>query len=135
MIVRNGIPEKDWKIIRDMKGDLVRKAIDRVFLQVEEIARHRKADPEKAYSELWEALKQRDSQIGLMFDDLKRSNAKWKIMEMVNNGLLSPKELDVFTEETREWVQVVGGANQCVQRTHSRVTPRAGHGSRHTARR
>jgi hypothetical protein len=56
----------------------------------------------KAYVELWRVLDEGDTQIARMFDDLKRSNARLKIFEMIRNGILSPQELEAFTEETRE---------------------------------
>ena len=103
-------PETDWKTLRSMKDDLVRKAYEHVLRQVEGIVTHRETDLHKAYLELWRALKEGDAQIGLMFDDLKRSNARLKIFEMIRNGILSPRELEAFTEDTRESLRALTSA-------------------------
>ena len=52
-----------------------------------------------SYRNLWSVLEE-DKEIAVMFNDLKRSNAIFKLTAWKRNGLLSNKELQDFSETT-----------------------------------
>ena len=107
-------PEADWKTLRTTKEALLRRASTIALERVEKIIASREADPPKSYLELWRVLRDEDKAIGRMFDDLRRSNARLKLSEMIRNKLLTPEEIRAFTADTRDRIIEMSGANQAL---------------------
>jgi len=55
----------------------------------------------KAYLKLWKVLNREDKKVSDLFDDLKRSNAIFKLLSWRQNGLITEQEFNRFSEETR----------------------------------
>ena len=95
------IPEKDWKKLRSIENEAINAACDSIFNKITTIIESRGTDNHKAYLRLWKVIKKEDEQISLMFDDLKRSSAIFKLAIWRKNGILSDKDFNELTEETR----------------------------------
>jgi hypothetical protein len=113
-------PERDWRALRGMKDTLLQRASTRALERVERILTQRNSDPHQTYLELWRTLETEDEKIARMFDDLKRSNALWKMAEMIRNGRLTPEETGVFTPDTRAKAGELAGANKALHPTGAR---------------
>jgi hypothetical protein len=61
----------------------------------------------EAYLELWDLIEKEDAEIGIMFNDLRRSTALIKLAQWHSHGLLSESDLALFTEETRNTVKAI----------------------------
>ena len=105
MTVRSTMPETDWKALRTLKDTLLQRASALALARVEGIIAKREAHPHDAYIRLWRLLESEDTKIARMFDDLKRSNALSKLLEMGRNDLLTPEEISTFSQETQEKVR------------------------------
>jgi hypothetical protein len=103
------IPERDWKILRDMKDEVLSQACDRILDQAQQIIDHRGGRPHAAYLELWQLIEAEDSQISLMFDGLKRSNALSKLAMWRASGLVTNEAFAQFSEPTRQATDFIGG--------------------------
>lgn len=101
------IREKDWKIVRDLQGDVLNTACDRILQKVAKLVESRGSESHKNCKKLWKLMEQEDEQISLMFDDFKRSNAVFKLALWKKNDLLSDEVFDTLTEETREHIRVL----------------------------
>jgi len=99
------IQEKDWKIVRDLQGDALNTACDRIFQKVAILAESRGSESHKNYQKLYKLMKEEDKQIAQMFDNFKRSNAISKLARWKKNDLLSDEIFDALTEETRTRIQ------------------------------
>ena len=99
------IPEKDWKIVRSMKDDVLDLACRRIMEKLTKIIADEEKSAHARYLELWEAIQEEDRDIGLMFNDLKRSSAILQLARWRYNGLISDDELESFTPETIERVK------------------------------
>jgi DNA-directed RNA polymerase subunit F len=110
-------PEADWKTLRYKKEELLRGASTRALDHVKRIVAFQQSEPHKIYLELWRVLQAEDDMIARMFNDMRRSNARLKLYEMVRNNLLTPEELEAFTSETRNRIIEIVGANQAMQPT------------------
>lgn len=97
-------PERDWKLLRRIKDEILAEACEQVFLSVEEIADNRISREHKAYLELWDLIKEKDRKIANTFNNIRRSNAIYSLVNMVAYGYLSKEKLAEFTEETQEKV-------------------------------
>ena len=98
----NGIPEKDWKVLRAMKDDLLNLACERIIEKIQAVIDAREGKNHDAYLQLWKLLHAEDKQIAIMFDGLKRSNALQKLAAWKRYGLLTDDKLERFSEETRQ---------------------------------
>jgi hypothetical protein len=97
----NAIPEKDWRQLRKLKDQKLNQACWEILNSVEHVINSKKNESHKCYLEVWKLVDAGDREIGVMFDDLRRSNAILKLASWRSKGLLSDEELNRFSEETR----------------------------------
>lgn len=100
----SNIPEKDWKYLRKIQNDLLNKACNKIFFEIDSLLKERKANDHGTYLRLWDILRKKDRELSEMFDDLKRSNALLKITNMLDYGVLTEEQLMNFSNSTREKV-------------------------------
>jgi len=89
---------------------LLQNACDNILDNLKPIIENRDDGSHKAYLSMWKALKQEDDELALMFDDLKRSTAFFKLTAWRNRGILSDKEFSQFSIETRNMVNIINSA-------------------------
>ena len=99
------LPERDWKTARDMQDELLATECARILEKVRSIADVDSDSSHAAYLELWKHLRREDKKIGVMFDDLKRSNCIQKVAAWRRYGLLTDDRLAQFTDETQESIR------------------------------
>lgn len=99
------IPERDWKKLRSFKEAALNIACERIFQKVERLIESRGSESYKYYSKLWKVLREQDEEISLMFDDLKRSTAIFKLAVWKRNGILSDENFKEFSEETQAHIE------------------------------
>ncbi len=95
------IPEKDWKLLRSIKDDLLNSACEEIFKKVDSISKSRSNSQHSAYLELWDLIDKEDDKIGEMFNDLKRRNAVLKLVSLSIHGVLPAEQLSRFSKETQ----------------------------------
>ena len=96
------IPEKDWKVLRKLKNELLQRFCSEALVRLKPIIINPGADSHKAYLQLWEMLRKEDKELSLLFDDLKRSTAFFKLAAWRSHGLLSDEDFNQFSAETRK---------------------------------
>jgi len=101
------IPERDWKKLRAMKDTVLNVACERILEKVKRIIENKKNNNHKAYIKLWEMMRAEDDEIAIMFDDLKRSNAKVKLAAWKRTNLISDEDFKDFSEETQESINLI----------------------------
>ncbi len=97
-------PEVDWKRLRSLKDTLLERASQIALQRIKSILAEPNAKGYQSYLGLWDLLQAEDKKIADMFNDLKRSNAFFKMAYMIRYGILQAEELKKFTEETRKLV-------------------------------
>ena len=105
--MNRGIPERDWKKLRSLKDSALDTACERVFQKISEVIEARGTQNHKYYLKLWELMREEDKEVSLMFDDLKRSTAIFKLAMWKRNGILSSEDFSDLTEETQERIEVI----------------------------
>ncbi len=98
------IPEKDWKMLSALKENLLNSACETIFQRIEQLSSTRKGREHATYLELWKLMNQEDKVIAEMFDDLKRSNAVFKIAALKHHGVLTDEQLALFSQEIQDKV-------------------------------
>ena len=103
------IPEKDWKKLRSLKDSAINIACERIFQKIKILIESRGSESHKYYLRLWKVMEEEDKEISLMFDDLKRSTAIFKLAMWKKNGILSGEDFEELTEKTRQRIETICG--------------------------
>jgi hypothetical protein len=101
------IPETDWKQLRALKTRALNDACGRILDAVAQIVQHRDGREHEAYLALWELLRKQDAWIAAMFDDFRRSTAVYKLAAWQRHGLVSERDVALFTDETQAAVKAM----------------------------
>ena len=100
-----GFPESDWKVFRRLRELALERFCARVLEDLAERCRGDDSrDAYELYLEVYELLQQRDRELGLAFDDPRRSRMMAQLAMIYSHGLLEPAEFEQFTARTRERV-------------------------------
>jgi len=94
-------PEKDWKVIRKLKDQLLQDFCDDTLNQLKPIINNQENGSHKAYLKLWKVLNKKDDELANMFNDLRRSTAYFKLAAWRNSGILADRDFKRFSEETQ----------------------------------
>ena len=105
--MKDNISEKDWKKLRSLKDPALNIACERIFEKIKKLIESRGSESYKYYLKLWEKLREEDKEIALMFDDLRRSTAIYKLAMWKKNGILSNESFNELSEETREHIDLI----------------------------
>ena len=89
----NSIAEKDWKLLRSMKEEKLNRACGEILQKLGKEIEYEENGEHKSYLKIWEILNAEDIKICDMFDELKRSNAIFKLAMWKQNGLLTEQEI------------------------------------------
>jgi len=103
----SGILEKDWKIIRAIKDEKLNAVCADILDEIDREIKNKEEKNHKAYLSIWNIVNTRDRDVADMFNDLKRSNAVYKLALWYKNGYLTDKELNQFSEETRSTINAL----------------------------
>lgn len=101
------IRERDWKIIRSMKDEVLDRACERILAKVSKVIENEGDNAHARYLELWKTLTGEDEDIASMFNDLKRSNAITKLAKWKFHGLITDDDMKSFSEESQERVRIL----------------------------
>ncbi len=101
------IPERDWKKLRSLKDTALNIACERIFHKINKVIGSRGSESHRSYLKLWKIMKEEDKEISLMFDDLKRSTAIFKLAMWKKNEILSNEDFEELTEETQKRINTL----------------------------
>ncbi|MGB5450860.1 MAG: hypothetical protein WBN00_02105 [Sedimenticolaceae bacterium] len=103
----SGIKEKDWRTIRALKNEKLNAVCADILNEINQEISNKEEQNHKAYLKVWEIVNTRDKDVADMFNDLRRSNAVYKLALWYKNGYLTEKELNEFSEETRSTINAL----------------------------
>jgi len=95
------IAEKDWKRLRAKQEEKLDQVCKTIINHIKPAMQDQEHGHHKAYLEIWDIIHTGDAKIVEMFDDLRRSNAVFKLAAWQKYGLLNESELKEFSEETQ----------------------------------
>lgn len=100
----SSVPEKDWKLFRKLQVELTATACDLIFKKVENITNDRAGKEHQSYLDLYRLIEKEDAKIAEMFNNPTRNNILLKIVALKKHGVLSDEQLQLFSEETQDFV-------------------------------
>jgi lipase chaperone LimK len=98
------IPERDSKLLRELKPVALERLCERILRSAAEIAAASGATNHQRYLKLYAMLQKQNREVAIAFDDHRRSTALPKIAQIHARGLFTEEEFARFSEETRKRV-------------------------------
>jgi len=88
-----------------MQDELLNVACGRILEKIEAVIKRKEISTHETYLKLWEIMKNEDEKIADMFNDIRRSNAVYKLTRWKHNSLITDEELTRFSDETKESIR------------------------------
>jgi hypothetical protein len=101
------IEESDWKVFRRLHKIALERFCERVLKEVKAAATEHAKGYHDSYLKVFALIRDRDQTIASAFNDPRRSNAFILLSNIMNEGLLTTAELDQFSPEAREVIDVI----------------------------
>ena len=99
-------PERDWKLLRELKPVALDRLCGRILHHASEIAASSSGTNHQRYLKVWEMVQEQNEEVAIAFDDYRRSTAFLKILQIHRRGLFTEEEFARFSEETQKRVLV-----------------------------
>ena len=99
------IPEQDWKKIRSLKDKILNAVCADILDEINKEYMNKGNKNHKAYLKTWDIINTKDKDIADMFNDLRRSNAIFKLALWYKKGYLTDNEAKEFTAQTYKTIQ------------------------------
>lgn len=98
------VPESDWKVLRDLKQELLDAASEEVFKQILALCDTREGRQYKVLRELHKLIGAEERRLAVMFEEMRPATALVKIMNLCKAGLIDEARFERFSAETQERV-------------------------------
>lgn len=102
------IPEADWKRLRKLKEVALERLCTRILEESQSIITREQPSHER-FLALYRRVREGDHDIAVAFDDLRRSQAVNRLASMCSLGLVTDEELQAFSPETQERIELLLG--------------------------
>lgn len=102
-----GYPESDWKVFRDLREVALERFCKSILEGIDAFRLDSQLSHHGRYLALFSWLGERNHEMALAFDDLRRSQMLSRLISIRELGLLESDELLRFTPETRERVETL----------------------------
>lgn len=96
------IPERDWKLLRRKRDDLLNRYCQRVNQTAERQLADDHASAHTRYLHVYRHDREADDILATCFDDWRRSTAWMRLLALLKHDILTWADLREFSEETRE---------------------------------
>jgi hypothetical protein len=98
------IKESDWKIFRQLHAVALERFCQRVLDESERLRGDTTRSAHERYVAIYQLFHERDKEVALLFNDLRRSTALWQLTAMKRHGLLTDEEFARFSQEAQNLV-------------------------------
>jgi hypothetical protein len=95
-------PESDWKHLRSIRRGVLDRFCERIMRESAAIMDEAAFSPHERYLRLYRTIRDRDRDVAIAFNDMRRSTAIRHIASMMALDLLTLDEFEGFSRETRD---------------------------------
>jgi 5'-deoxynucleotidase YfbR-like HD superfamily hydrolase len=103
--MNNSIHERDWKALKKIRQETLEMLCARINEEGREILDSEDSSEHEKYLALYRHLDKSDDIVADCFNDWRRSNAKFKLLFLQREGLLSDSHIQNFSEEIQFLLQ------------------------------
>jgi len=90
------IPERDWKIFREIHRVARERFCERVLSEIASASSAPDQGAHERYLKVFEIVRDKDKKLGGLFDNPRRSSARGQLSMIASAGLLTEEELFLF---------------------------------------
>jgi hypothetical protein len=101
------IPESDWKIFRQLHPVALQRYCKQVLSDIQRISSDASKTPHQQYLDVFAVIRDRNKELATLFDDMRRSTARFQLSLIHSRGLLTDDEVQRFSPETREMISML----------------------------
>ena len=101
------IPESDWKLLRQLHPLALDRFCERVLSEVARLASATDTNPHERYLAVFDLIDRRNGELGVAFDDMRRSTALRSLACIRSHHLLTDEEFGRFSATTRNAVEAM----------------------------
>jgi hypothetical protein len=101
------IAEADWKVFRQLREVALQRFCQRVLAEVQRLCTDEAKTSHERYLELFQLIEQRDEELALAFNEMRRSAALLQLTAMHSHELLSTEEMERFSTYARQAVAAI----------------------------
>jgi hypothetical protein len=94
--------EADWKVLRQLHPIALERFCQRVLDEIQGITSDTNRGSHARYLAVFDLIRRRDRELANAFDDMRRSRAFLRLVNIQSHGLLTEEELGRFSPEVRE---------------------------------
>jgi len=95
------IPERDWKLFRQLRPIALERFCERVLSEIRDISSSDQSAHQR-YLRVFKTVRDQDKQLASLFDDPRRSNAWFQLSLIHSHNLLTLEEVQRFSPETQQ---------------------------------
>jgi hypothetical protein len=96
------LPESDWRLLRSIHRAALERYCTRVLEECAVVIGDGQSSAHDRYVRVFRLVRERDDEIAVAFNDLRRSTAIRRLASMIILGVVTDAELGRFTAATRE---------------------------------
>lgn len=96
------IPEGDWRVLRDLRQELLDTASEAVLQRVEAIVTERRSEPRQALLELRSLLDSEERRLAVLFDEMRPNTAMVRIISLCKLGVFKEEHFARLSPATRD---------------------------------
>ena len=100
--MRTEIPERDWKVFREVREDALERLCERALRDAKALVEDSSRTHHERFLELFALVVEQNERVARGFDDPKRSAMLAQLAFLCGLGLLEGEELARFSEGTQE---------------------------------
>lgn len=101
--------EAEWRILRELKPVLLDRLCTRIMDECRAVMDDGTRSAHERYLALFQTVNERNEDVAMAFDDMRRSRAAWRLAWMRHLGLFHDDEWERFSPGTRDTVQFLAG--------------------------
>jgi hypothetical protein len=98
------IPESDWKKFKPLRQKALTRLCDKILAEIEAKSANETLSSHEKYLEIYSLVRERDKELGQIFDGFSRSKALMQLAMIQSRDLIAAEELECFSEITREFL-------------------------------
>lgn len=106
----NEIPEKDWKYLRSIKGEMLEVLCQRINEEALSIVNDASSTQHERFLRLFQHLREKNRIVGNCFDDWRRSHIMTNLLWLQSQKLITTEHLSRLSAETRERLALLSSA-------------------------
>jgi hypothetical protein len=97
------IPERDWKLFRQLQPLALERFCEKLLSDIQDISESGQTAHER-YLRVFKIVRKQDKELATLFDDPRRSNAWFQLSLIHSHDLFTLEEMQRFSPETQERV-------------------------------